>query len=647
MLRRGLISGLQTGLKRGLNPFGAVADPLALELDFRTPNGPARSAGPTIAGVTATAAWRLDEGSGNFVDEIGGVELTAGGITRRSMIGLWSGSDFYSMQGGRFAAGAFDATAPDNAFLDQGASDSFAGISIFKSNAPSGNGANTLLGKQQTTGSAGWVLLLNGSSRGRFVLHDGTSQVQLNHNGDHNDGAWHFLAWVVDRTTDTMTVFSDVNTTPTSASVAAIGSPSIAHPFKIGRAANYSGAAFDCAYVAVWEGAACEALGQSDFESIFDHAVVPDGASDLDVYTRASAAAPIVGNESGFGVRVANLSSGQFAHAYRSAFSHSSDLGMLVEPPSTNQVIYSEFDSSETGWTNQGANFSTFDGGQGTAPDGTNNSVINVAVVAGVRGEMRTSSAFTVTASQPHTISFFARSDDGTPPGVGIFFDGTDYSAATTGITLTNEWARYSFTATPGGSSTNLELQITGPNQSAQFWGVVVEQGSSPTSYIRTSGATASRVRTEPIVTDLLANNYLDHARGAIEIVYVPDVDHVADQYYWRVQPQSGNADRKLLRSNNGGNFLSNDGAAATAFDLDNGSPTTKSAGVEYERMASWDSAETPCATNRVDADTDTGGSPYTAGATEADLYIGNANVANFEIEGVISLVRIYTEPQV
>lgn len=609
---------------------------LLLSLNFREPNTQERPAEP-ISGASATAVWRFDEASGNFVDEVASAALTPAAVSQDvTLVGPYNGTDTYSLKGARMTSTASRAEAGSSAFLDQ-TTGSFASLLIFRSIDPDGNGAHSLFGKQELTSTAGYNVVLYGSTRTRTFLRDGSgNQVSLNHDGDFNDGAWHYVAFVVDRTAQVIRMYSDVTSVTTSTTISGVGSVTNTYDYRVGRTATYSGALVDVAYNAVWEGAQVEAFTQSDFDSVFRHGTVPDGASALDTYTRASACAPIVGNESGFGVRVCTYGSGQFAHAYHSAFDHTSDLGMLVEPQGTNLLLYSEFDASETGWTNQGSAWDTFDGAGATAPDGTTTAIL-LDNANGDRGKLR-SSAVNFTGGVAHTVSFFGRSDEGTPPGVAIFFDGVEYDEATTGITLTGDWARYSYTFTPSGSNAALELRNTGPT-SMEIWGVQLEEGSVATSYIRTSGASASRVVCEPSVSNMNTNGWINNDAGEVSITYVPRAVTGAAQLV-ALKAAGNNDHKRWVADGNTCRFY--DGAGTLRADAGSSHDV---ADTEATMRGTWE-AENFFRMYHGGIQRINVAVAGAEGATDLGLFLGNNGAGGAYFHGVIATVNTYTEEQ-
>jgi len=224
-------------------------------------------------------------------------------------------------------------------------------------------------------------------------------------------------------------------------------------------------------------------------------------------------------------------------------------LGLLIEEGRTNILTYSNLTSGEgigTGYANGGTTVSK--GSNVTAPDGTLtawNSVYNGT--SGDASLYKAGGEITTTNSTSYTLSIFAKVpltntyvtgvrlrtfNDNHSAGFNLLTGtivGTSEGATTNRIeAYPNGWYRCSITFTSG-TDGNQGVQFylinnasTALNSSSAngeelyLWGVQLEQGSFPTSYIPTSGSTVTRAVETAKITGTNFTDFYNQNEGTI-----------------------------------------------------------------------------------------------------------------------------------
>lgn len=201
-------------------------------------------------------------------------------------------------------------------------------------------------------------------------------------------------------------------------------------------------------------------------------------------------------------------------NAPRIDYTNGSCPSLLVEPQRTNINTYSQDLTNAAYTTAAGVGGSvTRTANYGISPDGTQNAT-RLQIVRGTTfAEFFQRSIVTLGAT--YTLSFWAKSLSGTP---------TLYTAYNNGyaneVTFTNQWVRYTYTFVAGSfltSGLNLiswsSLPTTSTSADLLVWGVQLEAGSYPTSYIPT---VASVTRNADIISKTGISSLIGQTEGTL-----------------------------------------------------------------------------------------------------------------------------------
>tara|TARA_A100000164_G_scaffold41233_1_gene31425 strand:- start:1331 stop:4651 length:3321 start_codon:yes stop_codon:yes gene_type:complete len=201
----------------------------------------------------------------------------------------------------------------------------------------------------------------------------------------------------------------------------------------------------------------------------------------------------------------------EYVNANSSKLSRGESKGLLIETTRTNLVAYSIYDGDKSGTaqtsTGNIGNWSltlghaTFTGGI-DAPDGSNDAVRFTSLNTGSALFRIPIPSFTPNGSDTYTLSFYARGISGTGNITFDLGDGAPMLGSWNQYMITNEWVRIVHNGVPSNAAkTFIDIMSNSTNNRVfDIWGVQLEKGSFPTSFIPTHGSTAIRGYEEVLI---------------------------------------------------------------------------------------------------------------------------------------------------
>lgn len=638
-LTTGLEVGLRKGLLVGLNASAAQA---AFTFDFSKPVAQAR---PTTA-IGLQALFNNAQPShiwaGTTTDIVGSADLdsTAGTpLLTQTGTGLWNGANFVGHPAIELAATG-DQVATSSLRPALNTTDKLAVLCTFRAHTP----APSLLpfvGAWDAT-TDGFGILLQGTGVIKTRLGDGSTFVtSVGVIGPFTDGAWHTVLLIIDRTTDTMDVYTDLGNELGIDTSSVTGDATVTTgTFRLGRtAAVYSNALLgQCAYVALWEGAEVDKL--TGLGSYWTHGSDPTGL--LATATHASPAAFTVGADSSGDELVTHYTGGHghgVDHLPLRLMPDGTGLGVASWTTLTNLIDYSE--DFLGNWTESaGADLIE---AETDSPDGFRRGT-RLQGSFGATDNME--KTVTLSTSTQYTFSIWLKLVDGSSATIRFRYRNSTDPVFTNDWSVTDKWVRYSTTFTSHASDTTANLRVMAGNgasvqEDIYVWGAQLVASSIAGPYVRTQGATATSAGPA-----LKAGTIVPANQGTIKATW--SVDGIISSITQAIVDTVTLQDRKLLFIANATDdckvtFLATDGSFITI-----GQPNAEalpSANTKYQSNIRWSvNADIGGSSLELNHDGEIvrTGAAYTAAGTR-QLSIGAIQTGNSSpLEGAISKIEIF-----
>jgi hypothetical protein len=303
-------------------------------------------------------------------------------------------------------------------------------------------------------------------------------------------------------------------------------------------------------------------------------------------------------------------------------------LGLLVEEQRTNLRL-----NSATYQPTSGGTPAAYTVDQ-VAPDGTLTGSRQTAATP------RTFEDYTGIANALYTFSFYCRVTSGTASfSIQLKNAATDtVITSDTSPVATTTWKRFSISGTTNGATPGARVEIVGVVPGFVFWGAQLEAGATPTSYIATAGATATRAADVASITGSAFSSWYRQDEGTV--FGAATINGIAAQnYIAAIDAGAGFADSHLYYTVTGVPRFETFVASATQSQLIPAPATALTAGSQFAMAYAFKQNDFAASRNDGSVATDVSGNVPTVNR----LAIGSSG-SGFQLNGTIR--RLVCWPQ-
>lgn len=224
---------------------------------------------------------------------------------------------------------------------------------------------------------------------------------------------------------------------------------------------------------------------------------------------------------------------------------------LLLEPQRTNLFTQSEY---LDGFTTAGSPSPTRTANYAESPEGVDNAYR--VEIPSVSGLSLMAQLVAHTSGTKMTISAYVKSNTGTDQSFKLFGDYGTGAGTSGNLTATSEWQRFTFTFTPTATGNRNAGIINVANTAADLlvYGMQIETGSYPTSYVPTYGSATARAGDDVSVENV--SSFIGQTSGTILYDYViNDANEANDRNWFEVDDDAG-LNRVLLYQLSGQNTI-------------------------------------------------------------------------------------------